>query len=488
MSAKKLVAVTACPTGIAHTFMAAKKIESWAAKHGYEVKVETQGSDGVKNKLTAQDIASADAVVLAVDVPVDEAERFDNANATKVRTQELIKHVDTILPEALERDKAKTTVSSAPSSKYVEEKRTAYQVFIGHIMTGISYMLPIVVLGGLLMAVAKVTGEFIDIEGTAFQRLDMLGFMTMKFMYPVFAAYLAYSIAGKPALIPALIGGVMTDEPYKRFFDIQDLVPSGFFGAIAIGFLVGYLVRFLNENIKIKDEFTTLKTMLLVPLITGVVMVLAMEYAINPFFGALNMMMIDVFTQAGNAGRGIYSMVIAAGTAFDLGGPINKAAGSVALGLNGMSETFDLTARTLGIIIPPIGMGLAAFLDGKFRPQVLNTEEQTLGKTSLLLGLIGISEGAIPFILKNPKMIPIMILGSMIGSQVAVILGVNQALPLPAIWGWFLSSSVVGYTIATIAGASFVAAAMLLTSKPVPGAAQPVSKKVKATKFKAQTA
>lgn len=463
--------------------MAAKKIESWAAKHGYEVKVETQGSDGVKNKLTAQDIASADAVVLAVDVPVDDAERFDNANATKVRTQELIKHVDTILPEALKRDKAKTTVSSAP----VEEKRSAYQVFIGHIMTGISYMLPIVVLGGLLMAVAKVTGEFIDIEGTAFQRLDMLGFMTMKFMYPVFAAYLAYSIAGKPALIPALIGGVMTDEPYKRFFDIQDLVPSGFFGAIAIGFLVGYLVRFLNENIKIKDEFTTLKTMLLVPLVTGVVMVLAMEYAINPFFGALNMMMIEVFTQAGNAGRGIYSMVIAAGTAFDLGGPINKAAGSVALGLNGMSETFDLTARTLGIIIPPIGMGLAAFLDGKFRPQVLNTEEQTLGKTSLLLGLIGISEGAIPFILKNPKMIPIMILGSMIGSQVAVILDVNQALPLPAIWGWFLSSSVVGYTIATIAGASFVAAAMLLTSKPVPGAVQPESAKAKAA-FKPRAA
>ena len=267
MSAKKLVAVTACPTGIAHSFMAAKKIESWAAKHGYEVKVETQGSDGVKNKLTAQDIASADAVVLAVDVPIDEMERFDNTNATKVRTQELIKHVDTILPEALKRDKAKTTVSSTP----VEEKRSAYQVFIGHIMTGISYMLPIVVLGGLLMAVAKITGEFIDIEGTAFQRLDMLGFMTMKFMYPVFAAYLAYSIAGKPALVPALIGGVMTDEPYKRFFGMEELVPSGFFGAIAIGFLVGYLVRFLNDNIKIKDEFTTLKTMLLVPLITGVV-------------------------------------------------------------------------------------------------------------------------------------------------------------------------------------------------------------------------
>ena len=401
MSKKKLVAVTACPTGIAHTFMAAKKIQNWAEEQGYEVKVETQGSDGVKNKLTAHDIASADAVVLAVDVPFMDMERFENANPLKVRTQELIKYVDTLLPTAFERGKQKSSVSDHP----MEEKRSAYQVAIGHIMTGISYMLPVVVLGGLLMAVAKITGEFIDISGTPMQRLDMSGFMTIKFMYPIFAAYLAYSIAGKPALIPAFIGGVMTDEVYKRFFGLQEWAPSGFFGAIAIGFLVGYLVRYLNNTITVKQELTTLKTMLLVPVVTGVVMVLTMEYVINPIFGSLNIAMINLFTEAGDAGRGIYAMVIAAGTAFDLGGPINKAAGSVALGLNGMSEDFDLLARELGIVIPPIGVGLAALLDGRFRPRVFSKEEQTVGKTSLMLGLIGISEGAIPFILKNPKMI-----------------------------------------------------------------------------------
>jgi PTS system, fructose-specific, IIB component len=282
MSKKKLVAVTACPTGIAHTFMAAKKIKSWADKHGYEVKVETQGSDGVKNRLTAHDIATADGVVLAVDVPIMDMERFDNANPLKVRTQELIKHVDALLPTVFQRGKEK---SAALSELPIEEKRSAYQVAIGHIMTGISYMLPVVVLGGLLMAVAKITGEFIDISGTPIQTLDKLGFMTIKFMYPIFAAYLAYSIAGKPALIPAFIGGVMSDEVYKRFFDLEGWAPSGFFGAIAIGFLVGYLVRFLNDTIKVKSELTTLKTMLVVPAITGVVMVLTMEYIINPFFG-----------------------------------------------------------------------------------------------------------------------------------------------------------------------------------------------------------
>ena len=464
MSARKLVAVTACPTGIAHTFMAAKKIEAWAKQQGYEVKVETQGSDGVKNALTAQDIATADAVVLAIDVPISNSERFDNANPLQIRTQELIKHFETVLPEAMARGKTKTAASSFSS---VEEKRSAYQVAIGHIMTGISYMLPVVVLGGLLMAIAKISGNFMDISGTPLQTFDKLGFMTMKFMYPIFAAYLAFSVAGKPALIPAFIGGVMTDEPYRRFFQIEGWAPSGFFGAIAIGFLVGYLVRFLNDNIKVKQELTTLKTMLLVPLITGVTMVLTMEYVINPLFGALNQAMIHLFTQAGDAGRGLYSMVVAGGTAFDLGGPINKAAGSVALGLNGMGETFDLLARELGIVIPPIGVGIAAVLDGRFGPSVLSPEEKALGKTSLVLGLIGISEGAIPFILKNPKLIPIMILGAVLGTQVGVVLDVWQTLPLPAIWGWFLSSSPVSYILSVIVGSLFIAMSILLVSKPV---------------------
>ena len=173
----------------------------------------------------------------------------------------------------------------------------------------------------------KSSNWFTQQSHTPIQTLDKLGFITIKFMYSIFAAYLAYTIAGKPALIPAFIGGVMSDEVYERFFDLEGWAPSGFFGAIAIGFLIGHLVRFLNDTIKVKSEITTLKTMLVVPAIMGVVMVLTMEYIINPFFGALNIAMINLFTEAGDAGHGIYSMVIAVGTAFDLGGPINKAAG-----------------------------------------------------------------------------------------------------------------------------------------------------------------
>lgn len=461
MSPKHIVAVTACPTGIAHTFMAAKKIEIWAKAHGMQVKVETQGSDGVKNRLTPQDIANADAVILAIDVPIQDQERFDNVPHLKVRTQELIKHVDDFLPQALAMEKTVQSTTASP-----ELSRSAYQIFIGHIMTGISYMLPVVVLGGLLMAVAKITGQFIEIENTPFAVLDKLGFMTIKFMYPVFAMYLAFSIAGKPALIPGFIGGVMSDEIYKRFFDLEGFMPSSFFGAIAIGFFVGYMVRYLNDVIKVSTQLTTIKTMLVVPLLTGITMVMVMQYLINPVFGALNQWMVGFFTAAGDTGRGFYSAMIAAGTAFDLGGPINKAAGSVALGLNGAGPTFDLTARELSIVIPSIGVGFAALLNGRFGlPDVFSSEEKTLGSTSLLLGLIGISEGAIPFILKNPRLIPVFMAGAVGGTLVSISLGVKQILPLPAMWGWPLATNVPGYLLGVLVGSMICALGVLFLSK-----------------------
>ncbi|BBS35581.1 PTS fructose transporter subunit IIC [Enterobacter sp. LM3] len=460
MTKQRIVAVTACPTGIAHTFMAANKITAWAKEKGIDVKVETQGSDGVKNKLSAHDIASASAIILATDVPLQDAERFDHVPHLKTRTQELIRHTDRYLRQALAMEKTVTHIED-----HAESSRSAYQIFIGHIMAAISYMLPVVVLGGLLMATAKITGQFISIEHTPFSVLDKLGFMTIKFMYPVFAMYLAFSIAGKPALIPGLIGGIMSDEVYKRFFDIEGFMPSGFFGAIGIGFFVGYLVRWLNDTIQVRQQLTTIKTMLMVPLITGITLVMVMEYLINPVFGALNQLMVEFFTSAGDTGRGFYSAMIAAGTAFDLGGPVNKAAGSVALGLNGVSETFDLTARELAIVIPSIGVGIAAFLNGRFGlPAVFSSEEKTVGSTSLLLGFIGISEGAIPFILKNPRLIPVFMAGAMSGALLAIALGVKQTLPLPAIWGWPLATNVTGYLLSVFTGALVCALGVLYAS------------------------
>ena len=465
---KFIVAVTACPTGIAHTFMAAEKIKSYCKNKGYKCKVETQGSDGVKNKLSIAEINKADGIILAVDVPIQDDHRFDGANYVKIGTQAILKSTEETIKKAIKLEKSEVVEADKNSG--------GTNGFLQHVMTGISYMIPVLVLAGLLLAMGNISSEIFGKDSIIykdfFSKFGAIGFMTMKIMYAFFAGYLAYSIAGKPALVPAFIGGMMTDEPYRRFFHknvefYNGFVPSGFFGAIAIGFLIGYLVKFLNNKIKIKQELTTIKTMLIVPLLTGIVLVISMIFVINPIFGAANKWLFDFFTAAGDAGKFAYNSVIAFGTAFDLGGPINKAAGAVALGLNlpETPEIFNLTARTLSIIIPPIGIGFAVNYD-KFKNEGLfTTEERVLGSTSLLLGVCGVSEGAIPFLLKNPILIIANVVGSVVGSIVAVYLGAIQTLPLPAVWGWGLVDGVFPYLIGILSGATTVAVLTIVLMK-----------------------
>lgn len=468
MKNKFIVAVTACPTGIAHTFMAAEKIKNYCKNKGYRCKVETQGSDGVKNKLSVAEINEADGIILAVDVPIQDDHRFDGANYVKIGTQAVLKSTEETIEKAVKLEKGEVVESDSGTN--------GTNAFLQHVMAGISYMIPVLVLAGLLLAMGNISAEIFGKDSAIFQKFfskfGAIGFMTMKTMYAFFAGYLAYSIAGKPALVPAFIGGMMTDETYRRFFHsntefYNGFVPSGFFGAIAVGFLIGYLVKFLNNKIKIRQELTTIKTMLIVPLLTGIVLVISMIFVINPVFGAANKWLFDFFTAAGDAGKFAYNSVIAFGTAFDLGGPINKAAGAVALGLNlpETPEIFNLTARTLSIIIPPIGIGLAVNYDKFKNEDLFTTEERVLGSTSLLLGICGISEGAIPFLLKNPILIIANVVGAIVGSVVAVYLGAIQSLPLPAIWGWGLADGVFPYLAGIISGAVTVAVLTIVLMK-----------------------
>lgn len=465
---KFIVAVTACPTGIAHTFMAAEKIKKYCINKGYRYKVETQGSDGVKSKLSINEINSADGIILAIDVPIQDEERFEGANYVKIGTQAVLKSTEETVEKAIKLEKDEVIENSKGSN--------STNAFLQHVMTGISYMIPVLVLAGLLLAMGNISAEIFGKDSAIykdfFSKFGAIGFMTMKTMYAFFAGYLAYSIAGKPALVPAFIGGMMTDEPYRRFFHknvefYNGFVPSGFFGAIAIGFLIGYVVKILNNKIKIKQELTTIKTMLIVPLLTGIVLVISMIFVINPVFGAANKWLFDFFTAAGDTGKFAYNSVIAFGTAFDLGGPINKAAGAVALGLNRPEtpEIFNLTARTLSIIIPPIGIGLAVNYDKFKNENLFTTEERVLGSTSLLLGICGISEGAIPFLLKTPILIIANVVGAIVGSIVAVYLGAVQTLPLPAIWGWGLADGIFPYLAGIISGAVTVAVLTIVLMK-----------------------
>jgi len=210
---KFIVAVTACPTGIAHTFMAAEKIKNYCKNKGYRCKVETQGSDGVKNKLSIAEINEADGIILAVDVPIQDDHRFDGANYVKIGTQAVLKSTEETIEKAVKLEKGEVVESDSGTNRT--------NAFLQHVMAGISYMIPVLVLAGLLLAMGNISAEIFGKDSAIykdfFSKFGAIGFMTMKTMYAFFAGYLAYSIAGKPALVPAFIGGMMTDETYRRF-------------------------------------------------------------------------------------------------------------------------------------------------------------------------------------------------------------------------------------------------------------------------------
>ncbi len=497
-----ILAVTACATGIAHTYMSAEAIEKIGAEYGYEVKVEKQGASGIEDKITAEDVARASGVILAHDVALTGLNRFEGLKFIDVKVAKPMHDPKGCFEEVL--NTTKTYVATEDGDDAEEEQSLGAEMMQA-MMTGISHMIPVIVAGGLLMGIAKLAalgiggdelvqnlGGYLPLgsspEGLPdpnflyvfLAYLDKIGWTIMQFMYPVFAMYLAYSIGGKNALLPGLLGGIFAQGLHTTIwgFDMMpsgimypfvdshtmSAVPSGFIGALALGFIAGYLVRRLNK-IKIHKNLAAMKTMLIIPGVSVLVIVVVSMFVVEPVFGAFNMFLQRIITENSES-QYIYGISIAAATAFDLGGPVNKAAGAVAMSLAG-DGTIAMTARTLSIVIPPLGLGLATIIDRVMRTNIFSEEEKVVGSTSFLLGFLAISEGAIPFMLKNPLIvIPINVLGAIIGSVVAIALGAEMWLPLPAIWGWpLVDGSVLAYLIGLIVGVSFIAIANLLVRK-----------------------
>ncbi len=513
---KYVIGITACPTGIAHTFMAQQKIIDSAEAKGYSVKVETQGSDGVKNKLTIDDINNADAIIISTGIELDGMERF-NGYEGKIYNSELqntIANGPKVVDEAIElgqnfnSSSVGLTATTNSVTSFTSTEKTKWDIFMGHIMSGVSAMIPILLIAGLLMAIGNIgalawtlpekahigavefAGPDYNIWVNLMYYFNQIGSIVMKFMYPIFAMALARSIGGKLASIPGFMGGVMAagletsfmpsdiySSPLLSWAYPNGFIPSMFFGAMIVGFFVGVLTNFLNKKIEFGPKLITLKTMLLIPLIMSISVFIFMAFLVNPLFGQVNYWLQKGFSAAGTSGALLYQMSIAFGTAFDLGGPFNKAAGAIANGMNtdafdafttainsgvGIDEavnslqTFNLTSRTLAIIIPPIGLGLAAMFGNSItRRNIFTKEDQQVGGQATFLGLIAISEGGIPFLIKYPLyVITADVIGSMVASIVAVLFGSIQTLPLPAVWGWFLtgttSISGVEYGIASL--------------------------------------
>lgn len=378
----------------------------------------------------------------------------------------------------------KTKVTSKTSNSKFSE-------FQKHLMTGISYMIPVLIMGGLLGAISQlIPYMFMDIDpsmsivdainsgsyqGTSENMLKLayvlqsFGFKLFGFAIPIFAAFAANSIGGKTALICGFIGGVVANNPIETLNIVDGAyapvapAPSGFFGGLLIAFLIGYFVRFLNNHIKVSHNWMAFKTTFLIPLISVLMTMILMIYVITPIGAYLNETVKNLLTSAGKSGGIVYAMLLSLTTAFDLGGAVNKAAGFVATGL-AVDKIMPLTARVIAIVTPSIGLGFSALLDKYIvKRRVYDRQLREAAKTSIFLAFMGISEGAIPFALENPAFtIPLYMIGSLIGALFGVGFGAVQWFPESAIWAWPLVENIIPYVGGILVGSIFIAIVNIL--------------------------
>ena len=360
-----------------------------------------------------------------------------------------------------------------------------------HLMTGISYMIPVLIMGGLLGAISQLipyvflkidpsvsivdamnSGDFTGTSLTMLNLADVLskfGFTLFGFAIPIFAAFTANSIGGKTALICGFMGGIVANKPIERLvltegiFEGATPAPSGFLGGLLIAFIIGYFIKLLNEKIKVSHNWMAFKTTFLIPLIGILTTMILMLYVITPFGAFLNGQVKNLLESAGQSGQIVYSILLSIFTAFDLGGAVNKAAGFVATGFT-VDKVMPITARVIAIVTPSIGLGLSTILDKYIvGRRVYDRQFKEAGKTSIFLAFMGISEGAIPFALENPAFtVPLYVIGSVIGSLFAIITGAIQWFPESAVWAWPLVSGLPQYVGGILIGSLFIAVVNIL--------------------------
>lgn len=452
-----LVAVTACPTGVAHTFMAAEALQQAASRLGYRLTVETRGSVGARNTLDEAAIAEADAVLLAADIEVDTA-RFAGKPVFRCGTGVALKQPAETLDRALAeaRPLAAAPGDAADVAKGRGEARGAY----GHLLTGVSFMLPMVVAGGLLIALSFVFGiEAYKEPGSLAAALMRIGGDTaFKLMVPVLAGYIAYSIADRPGLAPGMIGGLLAGG-----------LGAGFIGGIVAGFLAGYSARFLVRFVRLPSSLEALKPILLIPLLASLFTGLAMIYVVGQPVAALLVALTGFLDGMGTTNALLLGMLLGGMMAVDLGGPINKVAYAFSVGLLASQSYAPMAAAMAAGMVPSIGMGLATFLArARFAP-----EEREAGKAALALGLCFISEGAIPFAARDPlRVIPISVAGGALAGALSMGFGCKLMAPHGGLFVLLIPNAinhVLAYLLAIAAGSLLTGVLYGLLRRPLSG-------------------
>ncbi len=480
-----IVAVTACTTGIAHTYMAQEALQKVAAEMGVGIKVETNGASGVGNKLTAEDIRNAKAVIIAADKAV-EMDRFDGKPLVNRPVADGIRKTEELINLALSGNaEVYRAANGAQASTASNEKQSLGGAFYKHLMSGVSQMLPFVIGGGIMIALAFLIDGALGVPNESLGNLGSyheLASMFMKIggsafglMLPVFAGYVAYSIAEKPGLVAGFVAGAIAKEgyafgkiPYAQGGEATSAlagVSSGFLGALVGGFIAGALVLLVKKYVKVPRSLEGAKSILLLPLfgtiLTGFVML-----AVNIPMAAINTAMNDFLGGLGGGSAVLLGIVLGGMMAIDMGGPVNKAAyvfGSGTLAATMTSGgSLPMAAVMAGGMVPPIAIALASTLfKNKFTAQ-----EREAGLTNYIMGFSFITEGAIPYAAADPtRVIPASVVGSAIAGALTGLFNIKIPAPHGGILVMALSNNFFLYLIAVIIG-SIVSAIVLGALKP----------------------
>ena len=457
----KILAVTSCPTGIAHTYMAAEGIEKAAKARGCFVKVETRGSGGAKNVLTDREIQEADCIIVAADaqVPMD---RFDGKKVIECQVSDGISKADTLLERAVNGDAPVYHASGAvqKSSQTKSGGSVGHQIYT-QLMNGVSHMLPFVVGGGILNAIAfLIDGFSVDMNSLPMdQRADFgtitpvaalfksIGGTAFAFMLPVLAGFIAMAVGDRPALAVGFVGGMIASQGQ-----------SGFLGALAAGFAAGYLIRLLRRVCdKLPQAIEKIAPVLIYPVVGILVMGLLMTFVVEPIMGGINTALNNGLTSMSGSSKIILGLILGAMMAIDMGGPFNKAAyvfgtASIAAG------NYDIMAAVMiGGMTPPCAIALATLLfKNKF-----TREQREAGPTNFIMGLAFITEGAIPFAASDPlHVIPACMIGSGAAGALSMLFNCTLMAPHGGIFVFPVVGNAVMYLVALVAG-TIVSAGLL---------------------------
>lgn len=473
-----IVGVTACINGIAHTYMAQEALIKAGKKLGVDVRIETNGSEGVKDRLTPEEIKCAKGVVIASDKKV-EMPRFDGKELVMKPVVDGINHPQELIEDILEN---KAPIYHADSNASANDdsakgKQGLWASIYKNLMSGISHMLPFVIGGGILMAISFIVENYMagGAKNPAFIFLNSAGNLAFAFMVPVLAAYIAESIGDLPALMPGFVGGYMAaivngTNGLQVNVQAHAVSPAGFLGGIAAGFIAGYMMIGLKKLFaKLPKSVEGMKPMLIYPILGLLFIALIMFYIINPIFSSINFAITHFLNSMGTGNLVILTLILAGMMAIDMGGPFNKAAyvfasGAFANDPHSATAAVMMAAVMVGGMVPPFATAIGTtFFKNRY-----TKEERRAGVSNWILGFSFITEGAIPFAAADPgRVIPSCVIGSAVGGLLVGLWHIQVPAPHGGLWVSPLSNHILLYFVATIIGSIVAGLIMSFWKKPV---------------------